>query len=39
VLYHETVQGYAFDVVPLGGFAIIIVIKNIFDKIMATYLA
>jgi hypothetical protein len=39
VLYHETIQDYAFDVVPPRGFAIIIVTKNILDKIMATYLA
>jgi hypothetical protein len=39
VLYHEIVQGYAFDVVPPCGFAIIIVTKNILDKLMATYLA
>jgi hypothetical protein len=38
VLYHETVQGYAFDVFPCG-FAVIIVTKNILDKIMAAYVA
>lgn len=39
MLYDETIQGYAFDVVPPSGFAIIIVTKNILDKIMASYLA
>jgi hypothetical protein len=38
VLYHEIVHDYAFDVVLPCGFAIIIIIKNILDKIMATYL-
>ncbi len=38
VLYHETVHIYAFDVVLPCGFAIIIITKNVLDKIMATYL-
>lgn len=36
---HETIQDYAFDVIPPRGFAIIIVTKNKLDKIMAAYLA
>ncbi len=35
----ETIEDYAFDVVIPCGFAIIIVTKNILDKIMAAYLA